>query len=81
MTSAKIPKAAAGERVEAKRGERPLYVEGDAVDIELLLYPGPREFKTVGEVVECLSPTYYVVAFVNHKGMLEHKRFMRSQLP
>jgi hypothetical protein len=59
---------------------RVLYLEGDDVDVELLLYPGPREFKTVGEVVECLSPTYYVVAYVDHKGILCHKRFMRSQL-
>lgn len=63
------------------RGERPLYFEGDSVDIELLLYPGPREFKTVGEVVECLSPTYYRVAYVDHRGLLQTKRFMRSQLP
>lgn len=60
---------------------RVLYLEGDAVDIELLLYPGPREFKTVGEVVECLSPTYYRVAYVDHRGLLQTKRFMRSQLP
>lgn len=58
-----------------------LYREGDSVDIELLIYPGPREFKTVGEVVECLSPTYCRVAFVDHQGLVQTKRFMRSQLP
>lgn len=61
--------------------ERKLYQEGDAVDVELLIYPGPREFKTIGEVVECLSPTYYRVAYVDHKGLLQTKRFLRSQLP
>lgn len=60
---------------------RRLFREGDTVDIELLIYPGPREFKTVGEVVECLSPTYYRVAYVDHRGLLQTKRFLRGQLP
>ncbi len=61
--------------------DRTLYREGDSVDVKLLIYPGPRQFQTVGEVVECLSPTYYRVAYVDHKGLLQTKRFLRSQLP
>lgn len=68
-------------RVLLATGTEKFYREGDSVDIELLIYPGPKPFKTVGEVVECLSPTYYRVAYVDHRGLLQTKRFRRSQLP
>ena len=61
--------------------ERKLYIEGDTVHVELLIYPGPKEFCTLGRVVKCLSPTYYEIEFKNHNGLLVTKRFRRSQLP
>lgn len=58
-----------------------LYVEGDEVTVEHLIYPGPRPFSAQGRVVKCLSPTYYEIEYVDHKGKTCIKRFRRSQLP
>lgn len=68
-------------QVKQQLPKKKTYREGDTVDIELFIYPGPKQFKTIGEVVECLSPTYYRIAYVDYRGMIQTKRFMRSQLP
>lgn len=60
--------------------ERKLYKEGDTVELEFQLYPGPVEFKTVGKVIKCLSPTYYEIEFTDQRGRVKTRRFIRSQL-
>lgn len=57
-----------------------LYREGDEVEIEFLMYPGPVPFKTVGKVIKCLSPTYYTMEYVNYYGKLQRQNMTRSQL-
>lgn len=70
----------AGKRLLTEGRER-LYQEGDTVTVQHLIYPGPREFEAQGRVVKCLSPTYYEIEYVDHKGKNCTKRFKRSQLP
>lgn len=60
--------------------ERKLYKEGDTVELEFQLYPGPVEFKTAGKVMRCLSPTYYEIEFKDQRGQVKTRRFTRSQL-
>jgi len=57
-----------------------LYHEGDTVPVEYQLYPGPRDFKTTGKVVRCLSPTYYEIEYMDHRQRQVTKRYRRSQL-
>lgn len=61
--------------------ERKLYHEGDIVTVHHLIYPGARPFTAQGRVIKCVSPTYYEVEYIDHRGKLCVKRFMRSQLP
>jgi len=60
--------------------ERKLYKEGDTVPLEFQIYPGPVEFKTTGKVVRCLSPTYYEIEYVDHRGRKRKTRLTRSHL-
>lgn len=57
------------------------YYEGDTVTVHHLIYPGPRPFTAEGRIVKCLSPTYYEVKYIDHRGKPCTKRFRRSQLP
>jgi hypothetical protein len=67
-------------RAKVANEQRKLYKEGDTVELEFQLYPGPVEFKTNGKVIKCLSPTYYVIEYVDHKGERRTTRLIRSHL-
>ena len=59
---------------------RVLYEEGDTVPMEFDIYPGPVPFKTHGIVKKCLSPTYYEIEFMDERGRIRTRSFIRSHL-
>lgn len=61
--------------------ERRLYKEGDTVELQFQLYPGPVPFNTTGKVLRCLSPTYYEIEYKDERGRKKTSRFIRSHLP